>query len=269
MSDFSDFLTDLIELPSLSPSTRNAFDIMDNHDASIREIAELLEKDPGVVARILQVANSASYGFSAKVKSVTDAMVKIGTGKAKTTILMSTLFDGIGNEKLIEYLRKHSIAVSLTSKFFARKGGYSKAEDCGSIGLIHDIGQISFILYDVKVQKKKDVLIPDEYSTKDEIEKYGMSHSAAGASLLNAWHLPPVFVDTVSHHHSLEGIPQEITKPVSAVGLGELCVNGYLATRPESDAETALFMMYLKTLNIKKDDFMEESARILDGIDQL
>ena len=49
-----------------------------NPIASISDLAHIIEKDPGLCAKILQVANSAFFGIGRKVTNITEASTYLG-----------------------------------------------------------------------------------------------------------------------------------------------------------------------------------------------
>lgn len=260
--EFSEFTQKISALPSLSPSTREAFEIIDNHDVTVADVAELLEKDPGMVARILQMANSAAYGFSSQIKTVRDAMLRIGLSHTKNIIVMSTLFDDIGKSDLSGEIRRHGVAVSKAGKIYAKKSGYPKADDCGAVGLVHDIGRVIFLLYEIKELKSQKPALPDEWKTEEEMSRYGTTHSEIGGVVLGEWKFPEIYGTIVASHHRTEGLPAGFDKPILALYLSEMSVDGIGTDKPPSKDEAERLADALKRLNIPKAFYEETSNRI-------
>ena len=66
--------------------------------SSAKEIARLVSVDPAITVRILKLANSALYGFSAKITTVSQAIVVIGTGELYNIALATSAaatFNGV------------------------------------------------------------------------------------------------------------------------------------------------------------------------------
>jgi len=52
----------------------------------VREFGELIMKDPPIAARFLATANSALYSRGQTIRSVTDAVARIGLGGARDLV---------------------------------------------------------------------------------------------------------------------------------------------------------------------------------------
>ena len=60
-------------------------------DVAIREIEAIMRTDPGMVLRLLRVANSAANGLRRTVSTITDAVVMIGLKKLRAWMVLITL----------------------------------------------------------------------------------------------------------------------------------------------------------------------------------
>ena len=76
--------------PSLPTLPAVALEIVRlSHDprVSIDKIAEVVEKDPGLAAKTLRLANSSYYGASRPIVSLRQALVRVGLRTAKMLAL--------------------------------------------------------------------------------------------------------------------------------------------------------------------------------------
>ncbi|MCP4335297.1 MAG: HDOD domain-containing protein, partial [Gammaproteobacteria bacterium] len=53
-------------------------EILATHDYSMQDVAQLIVYDPGLTARMLQMVNSAYFGFAAKIDTVNHAVSILG-----------------------------------------------------------------------------------------------------------------------------------------------------------------------------------------------
>lgn len=69
------------EMEDLSTLSMVAVSIMDtllDENASAQEVAEIVEADPALTAKVLMVANSAFFGMPREVSTVRQAIVSLG-----------------------------------------------------------------------------------------------------------------------------------------------------------------------------------------------
>ncbi len=76
------------------PEPNNSFEVfkaIHNPDASVKEIADAVTKDPALVAVMLKEVNSARYGFHHEINEVTRAIVLLGYNEVKSIVLQNSL----------------------------------------------------------------------------------------------------------------------------------------------------------------------------------
>ncbi len=76
----SDLTASLTNLPSLPETYLEIADTLQSPVASAQRIAEIASKDPAISAKLLQIANSAYFGYSHRVFSVVEAVQLLGVG---------------------------------------------------------------------------------------------------------------------------------------------------------------------------------------------
>jgi len=60
--------------------------LLNNPQASAKELAEIVSKDHALSERLLKIVNSKYYGFPEKIESVTAAIVLLGFDAVKSMI---------------------------------------------------------------------------------------------------------------------------------------------------------------------------------------
>ena len=73
-------------LPLLPDVATRALELANNRDASVREFSELIMKDPPIAARFIATANSALYSRGQTIRSVGDAVARIGLGASRDLV---------------------------------------------------------------------------------------------------------------------------------------------------------------------------------------
>ena len=89
-----------LQLPSLPEVTLRALDAC-HQDESYRKISEIVSADTALVARILALANSALYGPSTPIRSVDQALLRLGTRRFHTLVLTAALRPFVNQQRTI------------------------------------------------------------------------------------------------------------------------------------------------------------------------
>jgi putative nucleotidyltransferase with HDIG domain len=209
-----DVATLLAELPMQQSAISRALVVLDDPNASAQEVAIVLESDPALCARALQLANSAHFGMSGRVTSVDQAVVTLGATTMRT-LVVSTGSGMFGRpDDLPPGFWHHSISVAAASAIAARMCSVARG-DAICAGLLHDLGTALLYRFD---RERYAARIADSENPEgflaDEVDAYGADHATLGADALAAWSLPPAIVDALrTHHHN----PHELTGKLSRV----------------------------------------------------
>ena len=202
-------LVNKIEFLPSPGSTLLRFNQLAAQDAGMNEIAEMIESDQSLAAKILHVANSAIYGL--RTGSVRQAITYLGLINVKNIILGATTFsNGINKNNLrlnkdINVLWQHAVTTNqILAHMYLRILGQRIPEICSMAGLLHDIGKVvlinnftdRYLKAAAAIKDKKDLLYYYE-----NMEFVDISHQEIGAYLLNWWELPQTMVEAALFHH--------------------------------------------------------------------
>ena len=141
-----------LKLPSLPEIAVKIKTAVSNPNVSIRDVSRIVEADPAMVARLIQVANSPISRGIDPVKSIHDAIVRLGLATTRNLVMslsVKQLFktkDKMLNERMHD-LYDHSVEVAAISYAIANKSGKLPADQMLLAGLIHDIGVIPVLTY--------------------------------------------------------------------------------------------------------------------------
>jgi putative nucleotidyltransferase with HDIG domain len=184
-------------------------------ETSAAEIAKIIEKDSSVTARILKVINSAFYGLSGHVSTVSQAVPLLGIQVVKNIVLTFSVLDIFSENKTpgfdFQKLWEHSFATAAASRLIARHVRYEDGEEALVAGLLHDIGILVFARH--AFEDYREVLSARETTQRPlvEIEQeiLGITHAETGALLAEKWKLPDVLVVPIRYHHH-ETLPEDM-----------------------------------------------------------
>jgi putative nucleotidyltransferase with HDIG domain len=194
------------ELPSLSTTYTRLTKTVSDPESSINEIAEIIEGDVAMSAKILQLANSAFFGLAQKVTTISSACSYLGMQTIKNLALTSEAFRVLNPHSRIpqsvcESMEKHAHRV-------AEIANALPVDKCNRdvtivAALLHDIGKL-FLASSMPDQFSSVLARTHERGCKPyeaEEELLGTSHAEIGAYLLGLWGIPNLTVEAIAHHH--------------------------------------------------------------------
>jgi HD-like signal output (HDOD) protein len=176
------------------------WEIIDDPDTSLDELARVVETDPSLSIKILRVVNSAAFGFNRLITSVREAIFYMGFNEVKSlfiaTVLKSHLVRRESEAGIIlrEPFWRHSVSTAILSRLLSKEGGVGEPDTAYVAGLIHDMGWIAIELALPEatraiIQEAEEKHIwPDGW----EMRYLGFTHEDAGAWLVQRWGLPNV-----------------------------------------------------------------------------
>lgn len=191
-------INDIDNLPTL-PSLYTKISEMISDEKSISKIAECIENDPSIAARVLKISNSAYYGK--KTSDVHRAIMFIGLSNIKNIILSTSIYGA--NSKNIKMVKEEFEHSSLTNRIIdliyleiLHKPTPSEAR---SAGLLHNIGKSVFLM-EFEADFYKNINIKEALEKEEKF--LGVDHQVLGSYLLNWWELPLSIVETAFFHHN-------------------------------------------------------------------
>ncbi len=187
----SDKLT-LPTIPDVSFKIRRA---INDNNANNSKIARVVQIDPSITARIVQIANSPLYRGRRKIESCPEALTRLGL-KASQDIITAFSLKAVFNakspliRKKMQELWAHSSYVASISAVFAHKTPGFDPDRAMLAGLIHDIGVVPILTY---ADKHPDVLVNPK-DLEDTIKKLRVD---IGIKILHQWDFPEDFEDVI------------------------------------------------------------------------
>ncbi len=223
------FETD-VQIPSLPTVYYEFKEAMDNPEGSFDEISSVIATDPGLSARLLRIVNSAYFGFSSQIETISHAIGVIGLEQLNNLVIATVImerFKGIPDSVMnMESFWKHSIACGLAAKIISSHREEINTEKFFVAGMLHDIGRLiiamtaPFNILSVFMRCKSEN-IPLQQSEKDIM---GFTHADVGKHLLKTWNLPVFHQEVVGNHHQPEKNPS-FCKEASIIHVADHIVN--------------------------------------------
>ena len=198
------------ELPSTPRIYMALTKMLADPDVEPRAVAAVIEQDPAVSARLLQIVNSAFFGLSHRIVNLQQAVLHLGIEAIKNLAFSVELFRSfqVRNVLSLDLLQRHSY---LTAKIAAALVTANRtAKDVFTAALLHDVGKL--VLASKLPQRFSEALRLSAQQRRPlyvvEEELHGFTHAEAGAYLLGLWGLPYPIVEAVAHHHHPQRVRQ-------------------------------------------------------------
>lgn len=180
-----------------------------NPAITLAELTQLLEQEPGLVARVLRVANSAYYGVARHVATLDRALVILGLDTVRSIAAAACLDRGLMQATVragidrVAFVR-HSLAVAVAAEQIALLRNRSLSSEAFIAGLLHNLGiPLQGLLHPEGPVAIAKALQQDPGPRIRDIEAAAglPGHEECGAIVMEAWNLPASLVDSVRNHH--------------------------------------------------------------------
>ncbi len=195
------------DIPTLPVIYQELFQKMQDPDVSVPAIADIITQDQALSTKILHLVNSAFYGYSRQIRTISRAVVILGFQAVRSAALAISVFDFFKDDdsdgvNMLDFW-KHSIAVATTCKVLATEMNIDKQEDAFISGLLHDVGKLIEKQYFDADFREVCTVATEQHISWFECEKalFQIHHATIGKAVFRAWNFPPAVVDAVHFHH--------------------------------------------------------------------
>lgn len=179
---------DIPSLPAIAINLRQAME----KEVGVDEVVQIVQLDPVISAKLIDVANCPLYVTVVPAKSCFDAVKKVGVNATRslvTSLSIKNIFksDSVKIKVLLNDLWKNSLQLSSLSYVLAAESKQKKPEEALLAGLVCDIGAIPFFNFIAN--------LPAEYYNEEEIKQaLPIVKPVVGASILKNWGFAEEFI---------------------------------------------------------------------------
>lgn len=222
------------QLPAFPSVVNELLQTLDDENATLGALIQLVGRDPVITARVLSIANSAvmSSRMERDLRDMQVAISLIGVAKVREIVLGVSLAKFSQESRVSSHFWQHSLAVGVAAQELARLAHVS-SDYALVCGLLHDIGQLWMArFHPLEFQMVRTVASAGEGCDIIEAERayFGVDHCHVGGVLARAWHLPAPVIMAIDHHHDAEP-PAE--KLVALTHVAETLTNALDLTRQD------------------------------------
>ncbi len=264
------------DLPAMPEIAQEIMKLRIDPNASARDLANIVMRDPSLAAQVMSWANSPYYGFSGRINSVEMAIMRV---LGFEMVLNLALGISVGRSLKVPHdgplgLRAFWIQAVLTAVLAEKLCAQIKSPQRPQRGLVylsgllHNIGHLllghvfppQFFLINRYVAAN-----PDTPVSIIEQHVLGVTHEEIGSWLMQAWHMPEELQVSTRWHHE-----EEFSSPYAAYSNIVLVASRLLRRINIGDAtSTQLPPAVLHLLHLQEDDVLHELSRLHESRSEL
>lgn len=235
-------------MPSLPTFAHRLLGLLNDEEASAKEVVEVTKEDPSLVASILKEVNSAAYGLSNQVSDLRHAITLLGFQQVHQLVLKEGISKVMPDKPEFHALQDHCIGVSHMVFEISRLSGERRHATISTIGLLHDLGRCLALLL--------------EEEHPDLVFFIGqLDHAKLGTVLLKRWNIPETVWRPISLQHAPEymapaDLPDECRRAVAMLYLAHRA-DDLLTDENAEDREGDFAPEYLALLGIDAQSISE------------
>ncbi len=239
-------------------------------DITLQAIAQIVDKDAAISAKLLQLVNSSFIGVRKAFTNIEQAVVHLGVDTVKNlaiSISVQQVFRRVETNGLLSIDRfwHHSYLNALLAQKIAIATAYPNPSEAYLAGLLHDIGKLlmwmafpgkyaPLLLKGVRCHNGRLAFLEDE--------KLHVNHCEAGSWLCEQWRLPALLADAIRyHHHPVDEVEQAL--PLTKIAcLADLLSHNDTVDQESLDAADRFFQMSHQQVSALYDGLDEQIEQI-------
>jgi len=196
-------------LPSMSSVYQELNELMFSPSSTMEQVGEVIAKDIGLSAKILQLVNSAFFGLKREISSPAEASSFLGMDVIRGLVCNVTVFDmldeSLGEGFNLETISEKGLYTGIAAKAIAKHEKQSAivCDHAFIAGLMHDVGKLVLAVNKPEEYRKVLKIMAAKGKADFIVEQhvFGQSHMAIGAYLLGLWGMHNNVVEAVAFHH--------------------------------------------------------------------
>ncbi|MDJ0723173.1 MAG: response regulator [Desulfobacterales bacterium] len=216
-------------LPSMPAMCMEVMEAVQGPEASIQKVADIIARDLGMAAKILQMVNSAFFGLCRRVTDIRDAVVLLGLDAIRSLVLSVNVFSAFNKANLscldFDGLWDHSLAAGGYARQVMRSAEQppEAVNAAFMAGMLHDIGKLILAVNFGDAYRSVFDVSPEDTRPAWAREQalFGASHAEIGAYLMGLWGLETELLAAIAFHHDPARSRVGVFGPVAAVHLAD------------------------------------------------
>ncbi len=225
-------LSQINELPTLSPIATRLMEIGSDDEANLSEITALIQSDPALTSKILGLCKRAERGLGNRITTVDQAVKMIGLKAVQAAVLSVSVYELLNQTNTKQVPGEYQPGGDESDRTFDRVGFWMfsiAVASCAQLisqqmpspapapdeafvaGLLHDLGRqaLDFVLprtYPRIIELAESARLS---GAQAEQRVLGLDHHEAGKQLAEHWQLPTALRDVMwLHGQPMDALPE-------------------------------------------------------------
>jgi len=241
-------------VPVLSPAHSQSMSLVMSKQATITELAAVIEPDPAITMVLLRFANSATDAPVQRIVRASDAIVRLGLDETQRIILgivmqqatgHSLKGSGLDEDELWRHLMGTALladAIAATDEALRDLRPYAF-----SAGLLHDVGRLALATASPPHYQRVRRRVATGVSASDaERAEFQTDHEELGSEVASVWGLPPELIPAIGAHHEagpgIGGLIARARALTTRLGIGDGLIAASEPSLVESDPDAIAVM---------------------------
>ena len=253
-----------LNLPSPPTIAVRILNTVQQDEAPLATLGEIIAADPALSAKMLNVANSGFFAGCGQVTNINRAMSVLGTNTIMNIALSFVIAGELGVQEDsrfdIDTFWRRSVMTAVAAEMLGHSLRVSR-EDLFVTALLQNIG----ILVIARTKGDRYLLMLEEAQISGkalsqlELEAYGFNHQQVAYALLTSWNLPTAMTEPILYHHDDHQIPDNCRETTALLSCAELISD--ICTREGIAEQARIFQQQL----VANHNFSAEQAlQLLD-----
>jgi len=200
----SKILSKNFDLPLLPHVAVKVIHLTREPNVAMQDLAKVILTDQAIATQILKIANSPVYSGAVEVKSISQALMRLGIAEVKNLMLAISLKTKIFRSGIFGQFAKelweHSVAAAFAARTIACEVNIDK-EESFLCGLMHDIGKMVLLSILEGTQKEFVEFKPTEETMANILTQY---NTDVGELVSSKWNLPSSVQNSIKYHLKLD-----------------------------------------------------------------
>jgi len=238
--EFAKLVKMITQTPTLPTIYTQITTALQNPDASLEDVADLVTREPAVSAKLLQLVNSPLLALRGRVTSVRDATGLLGLSRLRSLVLATCLFRQFDASKCRSFSMSKFETTSLQIASWASAIAKGETRDkhiadmAFTASLLHNFGVLLLAAnvpdaYEQVLRTAQEQRVSIAWT---ELEVFGATHAEVAGAILASWGIPFPIVNAVGWYPVPSASEDTAFSPLTAV---------HAATAVDAFAQSGMF----------------------------
>ena len=194
-------------LPIFEGTALRLRELLADPDVEIDALVAVISTEPVLASAVLRLSNSSFFGGLAEVKSVREAVMRLGLEQVARLALLVTQGDAYrvrakDLRPLVGSLWTHAVACALGCQWLTERLGRRDLSSQAFLGgMLHDIGKLLVLRVIDDLRAQNASFRPQPSLVRELLRS---THASHGERLVRQWHIPEPYPRIVGHHHDAD-----------------------------------------------------------------